>query len=743
MRRIPKVSSGYGQLRWVILLLAIAVILPTVCLLWFISQAVKNERLAVRQKLISAYQRQLEEVAQKSDDGWVNRLRLLDKETEKPREPIEVFRLATTRDRDSGRSYISDSVIIYDSSGNLLYPIGGSAEDATDELARTFKQVWDTEYVERDFAGAIGLYEEIAKSAQDAYVRYSALMGKVRCLRNSGDIANAIRLCREVALGKDPYSIDPGSARLRARARILLVNLEKEGEGGVKRSDLGNLISSAINYGPITDPGFLPMPSGTRIFSLRKGLELVKESPWANAFAAEASKAEDLLRAEELAAAVLDHLPASALFAPLSQDDVRRLMISLRQMLEVAEESELAERLEFDLSRAKELLSSAERTEGLGESQARGTVFDSWAEDTVRRLELPQGVFGIYRKASGRIYLLLQAAEEVRAGLDAHAREFLDLGIRYRIVDDTGRYVAGMKVAEERPFLEASVGEFLPGWGIELYLKDDDVFRKAASRQVAFYIWTGALVIVLILAVGGFAAQVVSRQVRLNRLKNDFIATVSHELKTPLASMRVLVDTLLAGHYRGQQQATEYLEMVSHENERLSRLIDNFLTFSRMERNRQTFDILRVSPATIARKAAEAVRTKFEQNQCKCDMKIDENLPDILADEDAMVTAVVNLLDNACKYSHDDKDIGMRVFVEDRLVCFSVTDNGIGLSRRAAKRVFKRFYQADRSLSRHAGGCGLGLSIVKFVVDAHKGSISVESKPGRGSTFTIKLAALK
>jgi signal transduction histidine kinase len=183
--------------------------------------------------------------------------------------------------------------------------------------------------------------------------------------------------------------------------------------------------------------------------------------------------------------------------------------------------------------------------------------------------------------------------------------------------------------------------------------------------------------------------------------------------------------------------------MVSHENERLSRLIDNFLTFSRMERNKQTFDMLRVSPVTIARKAAEAVRTKFEQHQCECDMKIGENLPDVLVDEDAMVTALVNLLDNACKYSYDDKDIGLRVFVEDRFVYFSVADNGIGLSRRAAKKVFKRFYQADRSLSRPAGGCGLGLSIVKFVVDAHKGTISVESKPGKGSTFTIELAALK
>ncbi|MHC4344458.1 MAG: sensor histidine kinase [Planctomycetota bacterium] len=735
-------NSGYGQLRWVILLLAIAVVLPTVCLLWFISQAVKNERLAVRQKLISTYEQQLAELAREYDGTWSSRVNLLDKEVETSGNPVEMFRLAVARDGDANKAYISDSLLVYDESGNLLYPIAAEDEDSPEELANEFRQAWDSEFVEKDFARAIRLYDQVAGATRDAYVRYSALTGKVRCLRNSGDIEGAANLCQDIAYGMDSRSVDPASARLIARARILLVDLDKESGAAPNRANLEKLISSAINYRP-ADPAFLPMPSGTRIFSLRRGLEIVKQGLWADEFEGQVSTAQNLLRAEEMAAAVVDRFPASALLPALSQEDMHRLMTSLQQMVEIAEQSELAERMEFDLSRARELLSTAERTEALRQTRPRVTLFDSWAENTVRRLQLPHEVFAIYHKADGKVYLLLQARQQAMGELEVRAGRFLELGICYRIIDDAGRYVSGMEATEEQPFLKASVGKFLPDWRIELYFKDDDVFRKAASRQVAFYIWTGALVIVLILAAGGFAAQVVSRQVRLNRLKNDFIATVSHELKTPLASMRVLVDTLLEGHYRNQQQATEYLEMVSHENERLSRLIDNFLTFSRMERNKQTFDMLRVSPVTIARKAAEAVRTKFEQHQCECDMKIDENLPDILADEDAMVTALVNLLDNACKYSNDDKDIGLRVFAEERLVYFSVTDNGIGLSRRAAKRIFKRFYQADRSLSRPSGGCGLGLSIVKFVVDAHKGTISVESKPGKGSTFTIKLPAIR
>ena len=108
-----------------------------------------------------------------------------------------------------------------------------------------------------------------------------------------------------------------------------------------------------------------------------------------------------------------------------------------------------------------------------------------------------------------------------------------------------------------------------------------------------------------------------------------------------------------------------------------------------------------------------------------------------------MITVLVNLLDNAYKYSYDDKRIELRAFARDGSVWFTVCDNGPGISRRSAKRIFKRFYQVDRSLSRSAEGCGLGLSIAKFIVDAHKGSIGVESRPGEGSIFTVKLPAVK
>ena len=147
----------------------------------------------------------------------------------------------------------------------------------------------------------------------------------------------------------------------------------------------------------------------------------------------------------------------------------------------------------------------------------------------------------------------------------------------------------------------------------------------------------------------------------------------------------------------------------------------------------------KVNPAEIAKTAAEAVQTKFNKKNCKFIVTIDEDLASISADKDAMVTVLVNLLDNAYKYSYDKKIIELKAFAREDKVCFQVTDNGKGMSSRVQRKIFDRFYQADSSLSRTTEGTGLGLAIVKFIIDAHKGTIDVETKPQKGSTFTITL----
>jgi len=180
--------------------------------------------------------------------------------------------------------------------------------------------------------------------------------------------------------------------------------------------------------------------------------------------------------------------------------------------------------------------------------------------------------------------------------------------------------------------------------------------------------------------------------------------------------------------------------LMAVENARLTRLIDNFLTFSRLERNRQQFAFKPASAADIVDDALNAL-PEDRRREHAAHVEVATDVPAIVADHDAMVTVLLNLLDNAYKYTPADKQISLRVFHErgtDQVV-FAVADNGIGIPVREQKRIFRRFYRVDQRLARETTGSGLGLSIVEAIVRAHGGTVQVESVPERGSTFTVSV----
>jgi signal transduction histidine kinase len=281
----------------------------------------------------------------------------------------------------------------------------------------------------------------------------------------------------------------------------------------------------------------------------------------------------------------------------------------------------------------------------------------------------------------------------------------------------------------------------LPDWQLAMALRDHGLFDATAHDQSAFYLWIGFLVLTVVAVLALLAAGLIRRQAAVAQLRNDLLATVSHELKTPLSSMRLLVDTLINTEPLHEPTTRQYLQLIARENVRLSRLIDNFLTFSRIERNKCAFDFKEVPAASVLDSAATAVSERFAAAGCRFKVLAPDSLPPVTVDADAMVTALLNLLDNAFKYSGDDKEIVLSAAAENGKVNFAVQDNGIGLTPRETKRIFKRFYQVDQRLARTGGGCGLGLSIVQFIVTAHRGIVQVESEPGRGSTFRITIPA--
>ncbi len=318
-------------------------------------------------------------------------------------------------------------------------------------------------------------------------------------------------------------------------------------------------------------------------------------------------------------------------------------------------------------------------------------------------------------------------------------RGLFDREIEVAIADASGAIVAGPASPPGKLVAQAHLRHLDLPWQARLYLVDDSAIKEAVREQFKVYAWTALITVIAICSIAAAAGLTVSRQLRLHELKNTSIATVAHELRTPLASMRLLVDTLREGRCRTEEQRREYLDLIAAENLRLSRLTDNFLTHSRLDRGQHAFTFAPAAPRTVIDAAVSALRAKLHAPGCGFTLDVVEPLPELTADRDGLVTVLTNLLDNALKYTGDEKRITLRARSTREAVTFTVADNGVGLTRAERRRIFEPFFQADQKLNRAREGCGLGLAIVSEIVTAHSGTIEVESEPGKGSSFIVTL----
>jgi two-component system phosphate regulon sensor histidine kinase PhoR len=230
----------------------------------------------------------------------------------------------------------------------------------------------------------------------------------------------------------------------------------------------------------------------------------------------------------------------------------------------------------------------------------------------------------------------------------------------------------------------------------------------------------------------------VRREANLSALQNDFVSKVSHELRTPLTSIRLFSETLAMR--RGDTQAEDKcIEGLARESTRLQDLIDRLLDWGRMESGRREFHLARTDAVEVAKSARAAFTAVFERRPGELEVEIPDGPLWVDADRDALSDAVLNLLTNAHKYGGDPPKIRLSLYNGGDEALISVTDNGPGIDSREHKRIFQKFYRVDDRLSREREGSGLGLSIVKHVVRAHRGRIELESGPGEGSTFRIIL----
>jgi len=276
-------------------------------------------------------------------------------------------------------------------------------------------------------------------------------------------------------------------------------------------------------------------------------------------------------------------------------------------------------------------------------------------------------------------------------------------------------------------------------WRVDLVYLGGKAMSTLSSSRISMYGWVlGLLVLAL---VGGIArtVQIVIRESRLSRLKTDFVSSVSHELRTPLTSIRMFTETLLQGRTRSKEDERECLETINQETERLSRLVEQILDFARMEAGRKAYRFEPTELSGVVKTALSACRPLIEEKGFKIETELPEGLPPVSVDRDAMQEVVINLLTNAIKYSPEARRvrIGCRA-VQDQLE-IAVEDWGVGIDRSDQKKIFDKFYRVDMPQTAAVAGSGLGLSLVKYIVEAHGGQVRVDSAPGKGSTFFVRL----
>jgi two-component system, OmpR family, phosphate regulon sensor histidine kinase PhoR len=364
----------------------------------------------------------------------------------------------------------------------------------------------------------------------------------------------------------------------------------------------------------------------------------------------------------------------------------------------------------------------------------------------------------LHQLFEGKSVLIAYAAKKTAGGRSYYVAAKLDLGRiakdwipeemdvvtgkrRVVILDEVARPIYG-EPQPPTPFqYEAAFGKTLYAWRIQITPRNVAELRAQAETERLL----GVLLVpvsTVIIALGlGVVWLSVRAERRASQMKSDFIANVSHELKTPLSLIRMFGELLMTGKHKGEAMTREYGGIITRESERLAHLIDNVLDFARLERGKASYSFAEGRLEDVVERALDVFRHRIEKEKLRLTTEMEPNLPPVRMDENAMTLVLLNLVDNAVKYAGEGGEVLVRLRRMPGAVALSVVDHGSGITPDDQRRIFDRFYRATSARARNVRGSGIGLALVKHIAEAHGGRVEVESVLGRGSTFTVTLPA--
>lgn len=355
-----------------------------------------------------------------------------------------------------------------------------------------------------------------------------------------------------------------------------------------------------------------------------------------------------------------------------------------------------------------------------------------------------RSVLLVWRTTSDRLVALVARPRYLEQEWLSALHPWMDRqGVRLALSDAEGHPVLGQfSATPPRQAVRSSAETQLP-WTLRVASGDPqaELTQQANRRRLLLLGFT--LIATFVLVGIYFIARAVTRELEVARLRSDFVSAVSHEFRTPLASLRQLSELLTDGRVPSEKRRQEYYEGLRRESERLYRLVESLLDFGRMEAGAREYRFELLETESFLRGVVEEFAQEVRERGYQVEIAQQGHLPRVQADREALARAVWNLLDNAMKYSPQCKTVWAEAACENGQVAIRVSDKGLGIAPHEQKQIFKKFVRAASAEEAGAKGTGLGLTMVQHIVAAHGGQVHVNSQPGVGSTFTILLPSAK
>jgi signal transduction histidine kinase/tetratricopeptide (TPR) repeat protein len=565
---------------------------------------------------------------------------------------------------------------------------------------QTLNMAQEQEFTAKNYKRAIILYRDIGRQTKDQDIHAQVLYNESRCLAKLERYAEAIKVFEKI--NKDyPESVTVSGLPLALAARLQMVRCYQA------LNDIPNALKTGLGlYGDIIQMRWALSEAQFKTYT---GLveeaveEILAQNPaalptesWSDQYA----RLKTLLQDKKAEWAVISAIQQEVV------PDLRRRQTAPQVILPIQYSKTIGNRTFLVLA---------------------SPIVESPGKETV-------GLIGLKIKEN----LLLNRILSEDAAKDQSVDQ-TEVVVSYL----EGKVLVGKEnLSAEQATITEFFDDNFPPWKIEFFESKEGGIGVAGLRS-SFYFWT-ILTLVVVLTFGAvLIARTIAHEMEILKLKSDFVSSVSHEFKTPLTSIKALAERLQGDKVIDPNRMKQYFSLISQNAEQLTRLVKNLLDFSKIEEGKIEYNF---ALTDIAEFVTQQIRD-FEKNDIQKGSRIRAHIPGdiprLLVDREALSQALNNLLDNAFKFSPSDKEVEVRVKKDGENVFIEVADKGIGIPQEELEKIFDKFYQGKNAVKQSAKGTGLGLTLVKHTAEAHGGKVSVRSKVGEGSTFSLTLPIKK